>query len=264
MATDVFISHAAIDEELAAALKSHLQHCFPTLGVFVSSDPEDLQPGDPWIEKILEALNTAKCVLALTTTRGLSRKWVWFESGRTWFIDVPLIPCCVGTIRKSELPAPFSSLQAIELDIANDVTALENRLASMLGLTASHGDGAAFAATMTRLDVRAEEKQKIKADPFAAEITQTIAKLMATLSPAERETIRHFVMFGQLTTRAARSYASEAGVDMERWSVPWALANKTGWLTLVAASKTNDAFEDSTYCINEQIRAHLKAFFSPQ
>lgn len=264
MATDVFISHAAVDEELAAALKRHLQRCFPGLGVFVSSDPEDLQPGDRWIEKILEALKEARCVLAITTTRGLSRKWVWFESGRTWFIDVPLIPCCVGTIRKSELPAPFSSLQALELDVANDVTALEKRLASIFGSTANHGEASAFAATFTRLDIRADEKQKVKADPFAARKGETIPKVMATLSLAERQTIRDFVAFGQLTTSAARSYAKQAGVDMEKWSVPWALANKTGWLTLVAASKTNDAFEDSTYAINEQIRPQLKAFFDPQ
>ena len=133
----------------------------------------------------------------------------------------------------------------------------------ILGLTVSHGDASAFAATVTRLDVRADEKQKAKTDPFAAEIAESIAKRIETLSSAERQTIRDFVMFGQLTTSAARLYAKEAGVDMEKWSVPWALANKTGWLTLVAPSKTNDAFEDSTYAINEQIRPHLKAFFHP-
>ena len=237
MAPNVFVSHAAVDEELAAALKSHLQRCFPGLGVFVSSDPEDLQPGNRWIDKILEALKEAKCVLAIMTTRGLSRKWVWFESGRTWFIDVPVIPCCVGTIRKSDLPAPFSSLQAIELDVANDVTTLEKQLALILGLTVSHGDASAFAATVTRLDGRADQKPKAKTDPFAAEIAGSIAQRIETLSSAERQTIRDFVMFGQLTTSAARLYAKEAGVDMEKWSVPWALANKTGWLTLVAPSK---------------------------
>ena len=86
---------------------------------------------------------------------------------------------------------------------------------------------------------------------------------MATLSPAERETVRQFVAFGQMTTSAARMYANQSGVDMEKWSVPWALASKTGWLTLVVASKTNDAYEDSTYAINEQIRPYLRAFFGP-
>lgn len=263
MATDVFISHAAVDEELAAALKNHLQRCFPGLGIFVSSDPQDLQPGDRWIEKILEALEEAKCVLAITTARGLSREWVWFESGRAWFTDVPLIPCCAGTIRKSGLRAPFSLLQAVELDMVNDVTAFEKRLASILGLTANHGEASSLAAVIKQLDVQADEKQKVKADPFAAEILAKIAEKMADLSPAERETIRQFVVFGQLTTSAARSYVRQAGVDMEKWSVPWALANKTGWLTLVTASKSNDMFEDSTYAVNEQIRPHLKAFFNP-
>ena len=262
MATDIFISHAAVDEELAAALKNHLRYCFPELSVFVSSDPEDLQPGDQWIEKILEALKQAKCVLAITTTRGLSRKWLWFESGRTWFVDVPLIPCCIGTIRKSDLPAPFSTRQALELDMANDVMALESRIASIFAFTARHGQASAFAASITRLDVRADEKQKIVADSFAAEISIQIAQIMETLSPAEQQSIRDFAMFGQLTTNAAKLYANKTGVDMEKWSVPWALAQKTGWLTLVAPSTANDAFGDNTYAINEQIRPYLKAFFN--
>lgn len=261
MATDIFISHAAVDEELAAALKSHLLRCFPGLNVFVSSDPEDLQPGDQWIEKILEALNTARCILAITTIRGLSRKWVWFESGRAWFSGVHLVPCCVGALRKSELPPPFSSRQALELDAPNDVTALENRLASILGATLVPSNAVSFAVNMTRLDVRAEERQKVKDDPFATELVARIAQVMATLTSAEKHTIRDFTIFGRLTTSAARSYAVQAGVNMEKWSVPWALANKTGWLTLVSASKTGDAFEDSTYAVNEQIRPHLKVFF---
>jgi hypothetical protein len=110
----IFLSHAAIDHEIALSLKRHLQTALPGADIFVSSDPEDLPLGDPWVQTILSALDTAKLVLALTTERGLSRKWVWFESGRTWFSDVPCIPCCLGKVRKDALPAPFSSLMADE------------------------------------------------------------------------------------------------------------------------------------------------------
>jgi hypothetical protein len=102
------LSHAAIDHEIALSLKSHLQTALPGADIFVSSDPEDLPLGDPWVQTILSALNAANLVLALTTERGLSRKWVC--SG------VPCIPCCLGKVRKHALPAPFSSLIAMNLD----------------------------------------------------------------------------------------------------------------------------------------------------
>ncbi len=264
MAADIFISHAAIDEELALALKSHLQLCFPGLEIFASSDPEDLQPGDLWIEKILTALEVAKCVLAITTSRGLSRKWVWFESGRTWFNNVTLIPCCVGTPRKTELPPPFSLLQALEIDEAAGVAILQGKLASLLGLASKHAEAAALAATLTRLDIRAEEKQKFKMDPYAVEILETIGKVMRGLNYPEQQTIRQFVMFGQLSTAASKKMAAEAGLDMEKWSVPWSLAQRTGWLTHVAGGGNNDAYQDSVYAINGQIMPHLRAFFYSQ
>jgi hypothetical protein len=264
MATDIFISHAAIDEELALALKSHLQLCFPGLDIFASSDPEDLQPGDLWVDKILAALETAKCVLVITTTRGLSRKWVWFESGRTWFNSVPLIPCCVGTLRKTGLPPPYSFLQALEIDEAADVTLLQEKLASLLGLASKNAETAALAATLTRLDIRAEERQKFQRDHYAGEMLETIGNLMKTLNYTEQRTIRQFVMFGRLSTAASKTMAADAGLDMEKWSVPWSLARRTGWLTHVSGGGNNDANQDSVYAINEQISPHLKEFFDPQ
>jgi len=245
-------------------LKTHLQLCFPEIEIFVSSDPEDLQPGDLWIEKILAALKTAKCVLAITTTRGLSRKWVWFESGRTWYSNVPLIPCCVGTLRKTELPPPFSLLQALEIDEAAGVVALQGKLASLLGLSGNSVEAASLAATLTRLDIRAEEKQKVKMDPDAGEVLEIIGKGMKGLSFPEQQTIRQFVIMGQLSTAAARKMAVEAGLDMDKWKVPWSLAQSTGWLTLVSGGGNQDAYQDSVYAINEQIRPHLRAFFHSQ
>ena len=70
----IFISHAAVDEEVAISLKHRLEMAFPAQKVFVSSDPEDLRLGDEWVPKILAALESAKVVLVLATERGLSRK----------------------------------------------------------------------------------------------------------------------------------------------------------------------------------------------
>jgi len=92
----VFVSHAAVDEEIAMCLKSAMEEALPGIRIFVSSDPEDLKPGDPWVEVILSNLSQAELIIVLATQRGLSRKWVWYESGACWSRGVRVLPCCVG------------------------------------------------------------------------------------------------------------------------------------------------------------------------
>src|SRR5213593_4436948 len=98
--TIVFLSHAAADQEIARHLKQVIETCFPQINVFVSSDPEDLPPGDPWVQTVLANLESAKMLLILATERGLNRKWVWFETGAGWSRGLLFIPCCAGKTRK--------------------------------------------------------------------------------------------------------------------------------------------------------------------
>jgi len=257
----IFISHAAVDEEIARCLKHYIEQAFPEQRVFVSSDPEDLKPGDEWVVKILAALEGAKCILALTSERGLGRKWVWFESGRTWFSQLRLVPCCVGKVRKGNLPPPFSGRMSINIDEPRDVAALFASLQEQFGSAAQPLDYDEFVQTIIRVDVRAEEKNRIFEDPYASEIMSDIERTMKSLSPAERETIRQFVKYGELNTAAARLRSRETGVDMGRWSVPSHLAQRTGWLTSNAGNTPYDDMEQNVYRINDKLRPHLQAYF---
>lgn len=63
-----------MDESIARCLKTTLMQIIPGIDVFVSSGPEDLKPGDVWVEVILENLAKAELVVVLATERGLSRK----------------------------------------------------------------------------------------------------------------------------------------------------------------------------------------------
>lgn len=130
----VFVSHAAVDEEIAMCLKSAMEEALPGIRIFVSSDPEDLKPGDPWVEVILSNLSQAELIIVLATQRGLSRKWVWYESGACWSRGVRVVPCCVGTLRKGELPAPFSSFQALNIDEEDGYRRLITTAADEFGL----------------------------------------------------------------------------------------------------------------------------------
>jgi hypothetical protein len=165
----IFISHAAIDQEMAIFLKDCIGNALPNHKIFVSSDPENLKLADEWVVKILKALETAKFVLVLATERGLSRKWVWFEAGRTWFSGVKMLPCCVGTLRKSNLPAPFSGHMGANLDEPKDVQSLFKCLMELFGDLAETPDWDQLARTMIRLNIQAEERKKLLDDPFIAE-----------------------------------------------------------------------------------------------
>jgi hypothetical protein len=53
----VFLSHAAKDQEIALRLKQAIETAVPGCDVFVSSDTEDIRPGDEWVRRILEAIS---------------------------------------------------------------------------------------------------------------------------------------------------------------------------------------------------------------
>jgi TIR domain len=157
----IFLSHASVDEEIARSLKRHIETSFPGVSVFVSSDPEDLAPGDSWTEKVLEALEEASLVIVLTTQRGLTRKWVWFESGRAWHSQVTLIPCCIGKVRKNELPPPYSLLQSLNIDESDGLSILFKSIEDNLVHLANPPNIRAIVDELTRLDVRCEERERI-------------------------------------------------------------------------------------------------------
>ena len=117
----VFLSHAAIDEEIAKYLKEIVEKSFSGVKVFLSTDPEDLPLGDPWVETILQNLRAARLLLVLASGRGISRRWVCFELGAEWGQSHKIIPCCLGKLRKGSLSAPFAIHQQVNIDEEQDL-----------------------------------------------------------------------------------------------------------------------------------------------
>jgi DNA-binding transcriptional ArsR family regulator len=192
----VFLSHAAVDEEIAKHLKEVLQACFPRVDVFVSSDPEDLPPGDPWVQTILGNLAVSRVVLVLATDRGMSRKWVWFETGAGWSRNLRIIPCCLGRTRKGRLAAPFSSYQALNIDEEGDLRILIDTLSKQFDAAAQLPDFRSVASNLTRLDVRAEERERLSIQDSAADtdnagLTALILELEDNLKDAAQFQTEH-------------------------------------------------------------------------
>lgn len=118
--SDVFISHVHEDEIAAEALRRFIQaKCTkfkfqPLPKIFLSSN--ELRLGDEWLDKIRNALKSAKIVIALFSPDAVSRPWVNFEAGGAWFsADKKLIPLCIGGLVPATLPKPYSNIQGADL-----------------------------------------------------------------------------------------------------------------------------------------------------
>jgi hypothetical protein len=198
----VFLSHAAKDQEIALRLKQTIEKAVPGSDVFVSSDTEDIRPGEEWVRKILEALQVAGTLLILATERSIRRPWVWFETGAAWRSQLQTIPCCLGGTRKSALPAPFSQYQGLNVDDDKDLRALLKEISRALELPIQEVDTQSFITECQRLDklvgvvappvLSAEELQRrLDLTNVSAEITHgNAANFMMTLTNESDEKIR--------------------------------------------------------------------------
>jgi hypothetical protein len=258
----IFVSHAAVDQEIALSIKDKIKQLFPVVDVFVSSDPEDLPLGDPWVEHILGALKRTNLILTLATERGLSRKWVWFESGRTWSSEVQCIPCCLGKIRKTTLPPPFQSLQGINLDEAEDFQKLILHCSKKFNIHAPSSDVSTFIVELIRLDVRAEERQRTMEDPFSAELTQEVEKVMRAFDAGTTEALRLLLVYGEMTERAVADRVRRSPKYTNQSMFLIGIANRTGWLLNTQVSPyPNVSREDDRFIIAPRIRPYIAAWF---
>lgn len=146
----VFISHAAADRDIAVKLRTEVERSFPAATVFVSSAPDVLELGDPWIEKILDALAESVVAIILCSRTSLSRPWVWFEAGAAWGRKIPMLCVCVGAQRKSALPAPFNAYQAADLDETTGVEAIFAKLEKIFGLSVQPLDSQRIVAEIAK------------------------------------------------------------------------------------------------------------------
>src|ERR1017187_1708950 len=82
----------------------------------VSSDVRDLTPGARWLNTIEAALNDAQAMVVICSRASLSRPWINFETGCAWNRRIGIVPVCHSGQRRDQLPYPFSTLQALQLE----------------------------------------------------------------------------------------------------------------------------------------------------
>lgn len=198
----LFVSHAAVDQELAASFKKAVELAVPGVDVFVSSDPEDLPIGDPWVERILQALGRAKMIIVLGTERSLDRKWVWFEAGAGWDRRRQIITACVGKLRKNSLPPPFQQHTARNLDDELDCKELFDLVSKTYELPKENFDIPTFCRDLVRLDVRVEERQRVVSSraedrPFQDAREKSLNEKLAKSDSTCRDLLRYLLVNGE-------------------------------------------------------------------
>ena len=121
---DCFISHAAIDAELADRVKSILSE--QNLDAFVA--PLSISPGGDWAEEVRAALLGSRLIIFLASREACRSPYVNQELGGAWFAKKRVIPV-VWDMDPAELPGWISRSQAIRLmgdagDLADQVRKL--------------------------------------------------------------------------------------------------------------------------------------------
>lgn len=235
----LFLSHAASDKDLAIYLKDVIHKCFPQLEVFVSSDPEDLPPGDPWVQTVLEKLAAARVLLLLATERGIGRRWVWFEMGAGWSRNLRIMPCCVGKVRKGQLPAPFSAYQAVNADEERDLQDLLEALAKEFSVSPRMPELPAVIKILNSLSQRAEEftaavlppgqiQKRIDAVEVSASVEQGVSQNFLILVRNDSDEIV-FIREVQLESRGVRLTEPARAQPADLWKIGARNRLSIGW-----------------------------------
>jgi hypothetical protein len=134
--SDVFISFIHEEAATAEALQEFVSEMLGgKANTFLSSDKFQIYAGEPWLEKIMSELSTAKVVLLLLSHRSVGRPWVNFEAGSAW-LTKKIIPICIKEMDKDNLPKPYSHLTSINLKYKEDQLFLIRSIAHHLELEA--------------------------------------------------------------------------------------------------------------------------------
>jgi TIR domain len=149
----IFISHMSSDGDLAIALGEMFKEALlDGIDVFNASDRGSLRPGDPWRDEIVKNIRASEIMLVICSPESISRPWINFEAGAGWISDKRVVPCCVGGMKPSSLPAPLGHLQAIDLGELDDLKSILRIVAGLASLR--HPDNFDFTTYRQRMERR--------------------------------------------------------------------------------------------------------------
>lgn len=113
----VFISHSSTDTWVARQIAKHIKE----LGASTFLDEADIEYGDDFEARILEAVRVSQELLVLLTPWALKRPYIWMEIGAIWGLGRRVIGVLHGLspgelVTQEGTPALLKRIDLLELN----------------------------------------------------------------------------------------------------------------------------------------------------
>ena len=105
----VFLSYSDRDRDWAREFASELRE----RGVSAWFDASELGPGEPWKERIADALRESRVLVLIVSPGALRSRWMLFELGAAVADNKQIIPVLVGDISLDDVPPLVFRYQAL-------------------------------------------------------------------------------------------------------------------------------------------------------
>jgi hypothetical protein len=150
----------------------------------------------------------------------------------------------------------------MNLDEVDGLKSLMERCGEKLNVTPIESDLAKIAEELTRLDVRAEERQRALVDPFSSEMIGEVEGTMKTLSAHEQVALRLLLKYGDMTDRVNAHKVREKLPSPSPATFLQGLHDRTGWLQRTQTSPfPNVSREEDAYAVLPRMRPYLTVWF---
>jgi uridine kinase len=257
----IFISHVSEDQDLAHRMKVWLQLMYEdTVEVFVSSDWSSIMPGDPWPDRIMNALLRARVLIALITPNSIRRPWIYYEAGAAEAVGAIVIPVCAKDMHIAALLPPLNLRQGCELRSNKDIAVLAETLGAYIPRAATSLE----VVHTNVLALPSHERKPQPRYPFEYDYRR-----VAPLPPPEGVLERlesYAALVEMLADEIAKRYAEHGkskfwvGISGPRQSGKTTLAAKLG--EQLREQLTNIvAFSEDDFYLPRELRNHWKETF---
>lgn len=151
----VFISHIHEEREIANEFKKLIEDSFlGMIDVFVSSNEQNIEMGQRWLDNITGALKQASVEILLCSPKSVERPWINFEAGAGWIKDIPVIPLCHSGMSPSQLPVPLNMLQAAKASETSSLKLVFPVLANAIGSATPNVDFTNFVESVRKFEIK--------------------------------------------------------------------------------------------------------------
>ena len=172
--TQIFISHITVERGLAALLKQKIEkHFLGWVDVFVSSDQDSIQAGEPWLDALQRSLATASMAIVLCSPESINRPWLNFEAGAAWLRKIPVVPLCHSGLEPEKLPMPLSALQGGKVSDPESLVRLYNRIAELIPSLCPDVDWKSYANELSGLIVAGHDEISYSVDKITPAQSQS-------------------------------------------------------------------------------------------